>query len=59
MHGRHRHHGRGHGRHGYPTPEQWAERLQAYRTHLEAELKNVNELLGRLGEPQQPQTLEI
>ncbi|HVW88018.1 MAG TPA: hypothetical protein VHC01_01005 [Gaiellaceae bacterium] len=57
MHGRHHHrHGHGRGRRGYPTPEQWAERLQAYRTHLEAELKNVNELIGRLGEPEQPQT---
>ena len=57
MHGRHhRQHGPGgRGRCGYPTPEQWSERLQAYREHLESELMNVNELIERLGEPQQPQ----
>ena len=48
--GHHRHHRRGH--RGYPTREQWAERLQAYREHLEAELRNVNELIERLGEPE-------
>ncbi len=48
------HHHRGHGRRGYPSREQWAERLQAYQQHLEDELKNVQELLERLGDaPQQ------
>ena len=42
----------GRGRRGYPTREQWADRLQAYREHLEAELRNVNELIERLGEPE-------
>ena len=34
---------------GYPNREQWADRLQAYREHLEEELKNVQELIERLG----------
>ena len=42
------------GRRGYPTREQWAERLQDYREHLEAELKNVQELIERLGDPAGP-----
>ena len=46
------HHHRG--RRGYPTREQWAERLRDYREHLEAELKNVQELIERLGEPAGP-----
>jgi hypothetical protein len=54
MHGRH--HG-GHGRRGhrgYPTREQWAERLEDYRTYLESELKNVQELIERIGTPTPP-----
>ncbi len=43
------HHGRG--RRGYPNREQWVERLQSYREHLEGELKNVQELIERLGSP--------
>jgi hypothetical protein len=47
------HHGRRRFR-GYPNREQWVDRLQAYREHLETELKNVQELIERLGEaPQQ------
>ena len=60
----HGHHGRGggygfrgFGRRGFPSREQWLERLQAYQEHLEDELKNVQELIERLGnggaEPQQ------
>ncbi|MBV8952065.1 MAG: hypothetical protein JOZ99_14400 [Actinobacteria bacterium] len=49
MCGGHRH--RGH--RGYPNREQWVERLQAYREHLEGELKNVQELIERLGDPAQ------
>jgi hypothetical protein len=48
MHGGH-HHRRG--RRGYPNREQWVERLQSYREHLEGELKNVQELIERLGTP--------
>ncbi len=49
MCGGHGHHGhRGH--RGYPNREQWVERLQAYREHLEGELRNVQELLERLGD---------
>ena len=43
------HHHRG--RRGYPDREQWVERLQSYREHLEGELKNVQELIERLGDP--------
>jgi hypothetical protein len=48
------HHRRG--RRSYPTREEWAERLRSYREHLEAELRNVEELIERLGEPQPTQT---
>jgi hypothetical protein len=46
MCGGHHHH---RGRRGYPNREQWVERLQSYRDHLEGELKNVQELIERLG----------
>ena len=49
MCGGHHHHRRG--RRGYPNREQWVERLQSYRDHLEGELKNVQELIERLGTP--------
>ena len=51
----HRGHGfRGFGRRGVPSREQWLERLQAYQEHLEEELRNVRELIERLGNaPQQ------
>ena len=48
------HHHRRRGFRGYPSREQWAERLQAYREHLEDELRNVQELIERLGEAPQP-----
>jgi len=48
------HHRHGRGFRGYPNREQWVERLQAYREHLEGELKNVQELIERLGEAPQP-----
>ena len=52
------HHHRRRGFRGYPNREQWAERLQAYREHLEEELKNVQELIERLGEaPHQTETV--
>ena len=49
---RHEHgHGHGrHGRHGFPSRERLLERLQGYRQHLEGELANVQELIGRLGD---------
>jgi hypothetical protein len=51
----HHHHHRRRGFRGYPNREQWFERLQAYREHLERELENVQELIERLGEaPQKP-----
>ena len=61
--GHHHHHHRrfGRGRRGFPNREQLVERLTGYRQHLEAELANVQELLGRLGDatgpaPAEPQT---
>jgi hypothetical protein len=59
----HGHHGRGRGgygfrgfgRRGFPSREQWLERLQAYQEHLEDELKNVQELIERLGSGEAPQ----
>ena len=42
------------GRRGFPNREQWVDRLQSYREHLEDELKNVQELIERLAEPQAP-----
>jgi hypothetical protein len=55
MCGGHHHHHRRRGFGGYPNREQWVERLQAYREHLEHELENVQELIERLGEaPQKP-----
>ena len=40
---------------GFPNREQLVERLQGYQQHLEGELKNVQELLERLGDaPEQP-----
>jgi hypothetical protein len=61
-HGHHRHgHGRGagfrgFGRRGFPPREEWLDRLQAYREQLEDELKNVEELIERLGTgPEAPQ----
>ena len=49
--GRGRGHGfRGFGRRGFPNREQLLERLQSYQQHLEGELKNVAELLERLGD---------
>jgi ribosomal protein L19E len=55
---REHHHGRRRGFRGYPNREQWIDRLEAYRTHLEDELKNVQELLERLGDkPAEPETI--
>ena len=51
--GHHHHHGR-RGFRGYPNREEWVDRLQAYREHLEGELQKVQELIERLGEPAQP-----
>lgn len=47
MCGGHHHHRRG--RRGFPSREQLVERLQGYQEHLQQELKNVEELLERLG----------
>jgi len=54
----HREHGRrgfrGFGRGSFPNREEWLERLQAYQQHLEEELRNVQEVIERLG-PSSPQ----
>jgi hypothetical protein len=49
------HYGRGfRGRHGFPSREQWLERLQAHQQQLERDLANVRELIERLGGGEQP-----
>ena len=46
---------RGFGRRGVPNREQLVERLRGVEQHLQGELKNVRELLERLGDaPEQP-----
>jgi hypothetical protein len=58
-HGEHRRgeHGRGHhrgsglrgfGRRGFPAREEWLERLQAHEQRLQADLKNIQDLIGHL-----------
>jgi hypothetical protein len=51
MHGHHRRRGF----RGYPNREQWVERLESYREHLEGELRNVQDLLERLADRPQPE----
>jgi hypothetical protein len=56
----HGHHGRGRGfgRREFPGREEWLERLQAHREHLEQELRNVQELIERLAD-QPEQTAHV
>jgi hypothetical protein len=48
-----RHEGRSLGRHafrhGFPSREEWLERLQMHEQRLERDLSNVRELIERLG----------
>jgi ribosomal protein L15 len=46
----------GFGRRGFPSSEQWLERLQAHEQRLQEDLKNVQELIGRLAAPPAPAT---
>lgn len=51
------HHGRGFrgfGRRGFPSREEWLERLQAHQQRLEEDLANVRELIERLGDGERP-----
>jgi hypothetical protein len=58
-HGQHRHgFGPGRGRRGFPSREQWVERLEAYRERLERDLGNVDELLKRLRD-ERPETASV
>lgn len=52
--GGHHHHGRGRRGFGFPNREQLVDRLQRYQQHLEGELRNVQELLERLGDREAP-----
>jgi hypothetical protein len=54
-----RHGLRGFGRGGFPNREQWLDRLQAYQEHLEEELRNVQELIERLGPGTPQQTANL
>jgi hypothetical protein len=58
----HQHHHEHHGRrgmrgfrHGFPSREEWLERLQTHEQRLERDLSNVRELIERLGSGAQPQ----
>lgn len=42
------------GRRGFPNRDQLVERLTGYRQHLESELRNVQDLLERLGDAATP-----
>jgi hypothetical protein len=57
-HGHHHGHGPGRGRRGFPSREQWVERLEAYRERLERDLGNVDELLKRLRD-ERPETASV
>ena len=51
-HGHHRGSGfRGFGRGGFPSREEWLERLQGHERRLQDDLKNVQELIARLADP--------
>jgi ribosomal protein L19E len=50
-HGRHGHR-RGRRGRGFPSREEWVERLEAHRERLERDLGNVDELLKRLRDEQ-------
>ena len=58
-HGHHHHgHGPWRGRRGFPSREQWVERLESYRERLERDLANVDELLKRLRD-ERPETTSV
>jgi ribosomal protein L19E len=57
-HGHHHGHGHRRGRRGFPSREQWVERLEAYRERLERDLGNVDELLKRLRD-ERPETASV
>lgn len=42
--------GRGFRGRGFPSREDWLERLQAHQQRLESDLANVKELIERLGD---------
>lgn len=48
---------RGFGRRGFPSRDEWLQRLEAHRERLEQDLANVRDLIDRLGDrpPEQPQ----
>jgi hypothetical protein len=54
-HGEHRRgHHRGFGRRGFPSRDEWLERLRAHEQRLQADLKNVQDLIGSLAAPSAP-----
>jgi hypothetical protein len=50
--------GKGRGHRGFPSREQWVEKLEAYRERLERDLGNVDELLKRLRD-ERPETTSV
>jgi hypothetical protein len=47
---------RGFGRRPFPSSDEWVQRLQGYEQRLQEDLKNVQELIARLGAPTTPST---
>ena len=43
------------GRRGFPTREEWVERLEAHRDRLEHDLENVRDLISRLKDDSTPE----
>jgi hypothetical protein len=43
------------GRRGFPTREEWVERLEAQRERLEQDLENVRDLISRLRDEPAPE----
>lgn len=54
----HGHHQHGRGRRGFPSREQWVERLESLRERLDQDLQNVDDLLKRLRE-ERPETTSV
>jgi hypothetical protein len=46
---------RGFGRRGFPSREEWVERLEFQRDRLEQDLANVRELIARLKDDPAPE----
>jgi hypothetical protein len=43
----------------YPSPDEWLRRLEEYQRDLEQEAANVAELIRRLKEAREPETVTL